>query len=87
MSDIHCVIDQSTTATTFFAYDVSGTLIASSQVPHKQISPHSGWLEHDPQEIIQNLRQSISQVLKDLKTLEISISRLKSVKNFLTSSA
>jgi len=45
-------LDQGTTSSRALVFDVRGTLVASSQKPHRQIYPQSGWVEHDPLEIL-----------------------------------
>ena len=45
-------LDQGTTSSRALLFDVHGTLVASSQKPHRQIYPQSGWVEHDPLEIL-----------------------------------
>lgn len=44
-------LDQGTTSTRFILFDQSGNPKASHQLEHRQIFPHPGWVEHDPQEI------------------------------------
>ena len=41
-------LDQSTTGTKFSIYKPDGTLVDQEIVPHTQISPSEGWLEHNP---------------------------------------
>ena len=60
-------IDQSTTATKFIVYNKNGDLIASKVKNHTQITIQSGWLEHDPNEIMNNLYEIISDCVKELK--------------------
>jgi glycerol kinase len=44
-------IDQGTTSTRFMVFDHDGNEVARHQLAHEQITPGSGWLEHDPHEI------------------------------------
>lgn len=41
-------IDQSTTATKFSVFEINGKLVDKEVIQHRQITPHDGWLEHDP---------------------------------------
>lgn len=59
-------IDQSTTGSKLAVFDTSGSLISQNLIPHRQITKASGWLEHDANEIIQNVEVAIEDTLKDL---------------------
>jgi len=48
-------IDQSTSATKVMLFDESGTIVDKTSREHRQIYPQPGWVEHDPEEIWQNL--------------------------------
>src|SRR6187402_2135982 len=56
-------IDQGTTSTRAMIFDHSGSVIASSQVEHRQFTPQPGWVAHDPLEIWDNVRSVIGQAL------------------------
>ena len=45
------VVDQGTTSTRAIVFDASATPVASSQKEFRQIYPHPGWIEHDPEDI------------------------------------
>jgi glycerol kinase len=45
------VIDQGTTSTRTILFDRQGAAIASAQQEFRQIYPHPGWVEHDPEDI------------------------------------
>ena len=47
-------LDQGTTSTRFIIFDEKNTIVASSQVEHRQIFPKPGWVEHNPEEIWKN---------------------------------
>ena len=49
-------IDQGTTSTRAFVVDADGTASLLCALPHRQIHPHPGWVEHDPEELIAGLR-------------------------------
>lgn len=57
-------IDQSTFSTKVFIIDEDSNIVASSAYRHQQYYPQNGWVEHDAQEIYNNLLKAI----KDLKT-------------------
>ena len=45
------VIDQGTTSTRAIAFDERAKPLASAQMEFRQIYPHPGWIEHDPEDI------------------------------------
>ena len=47
-------IDQSTQGTKGVVFDGEGTLVGRADRPHAQKIDASGWVEHDPREILQN---------------------------------
>jgi len=59
-------IDQSTTGSKFAVFDQEGKLVSQNLIPHRQITKQPNWLEHDPYEIIQNVKATIEDTLKDL---------------------
>ncbi|MEI2784390.1 MAG: glycerol kinase GlpK [Candidatus Nanopelagicales bacterium] len=56
-------IDQGTTSSRAILFDESGTPLASHQVEHEQIFPQAGWVEHDPKEIMRNVRECMGSAL------------------------
>ncbi|MCQ2146937.1 MAG: glycerol kinase GlpK [Bacteroidales bacterium] len=56
-------VDQSTQSTKAFLFDENGKLLNSAGLPHKQIFPREGWVEHDPMEIYANTVEVIKQVV------------------------
>ena len=52
-------IDQGTTSTRALVLDKSGLATLTKVVEHKQIYPQSNWVEHDPEELIRNIRTCI----------------------------
>jgi glycerol kinase len=58
------VIDQSTSATKAMLFDGSGGLLDKVSVPHEQIYPQPGWVEHDAEKIYQNTVQSAKALLE-----------------------
>ena len=49
-------IDQGTTATKSFTLDTSGRFESIAAIEHKQIYPNAGWVEHDAEELLGNVR-------------------------------
>ena len=56
-------IDQSTSATKALLFTPEGALLDSVSLPHEQIYPRPGWVEHDPEEIYRNTVAAISTLL------------------------
>ncbi|MBY0561039.1 FGGY family carbohydrate kinase [Hyphomicrobium sp.] len=49
-------IDQGTTSTRVLVADTDGTVEIACSITHQQIHPHPGWVEHDPEELLSNIR-------------------------------
>lgn len=60
---IAVAIDQSTSATKAFLFDDHGTILHDESIPHRQITPGPGLVEHDPSEILENSYSAIRSVL------------------------
>ena len=63
MTDHVLAIDQGTTSTRAIVFDHSGAIVASGQREHEQIFPRPGWVEHDPVEIWDNVREVVGLAL------------------------
>jgi glycerol kinase len=63
VADHILAIDQGTTSTRAIIFDRKGSVIAADQVPHRQILPRAGWIEHDALEIWSNTRDVIGGAL------------------------
>ncbi len=48
-------IDQGTTSTRALVVGASGEVTTLTSLPHRQHYPRSGWVEHDPEELVGNL--------------------------------
>ncbi|KAF2756530.1 glycerol kinase [Pseudovirgaria hyperparasitica] len=72
-------IDQGTTSSRFLIFDQRGEPIASHQVEFKQIYPHSGWHEHDPEELISSVRVCIEKATQELERKGFSKNQIQSV--------
>jgi glycerol kinase len=56
-------IDQSTSATKALLFTPAGELLDKTSLPHRQIYPRPGWVEHDAEQIYANTLQAIGQLL------------------------
>ncbi|MFT2816389.1 glycerol kinase GlpK [Leifsonia sp. A12D58] len=63
MPDYVLAIDQGTTSSRAIIFDKAGSIISTGQLEHEQIFPKAGWVEHDPKEIWDNVREVIGQAL------------------------
>lgn len=63
MADYVIAIDQGTTSSRAIIFDKSGNIISTGQLEHAQIFPKPGWVEHDPLEIWNNVREVIGLAL------------------------
>jgi glycerol kinase len=67
-------IDQGTTSSRCIVFDRDGEVVAVEQREHEQITPRAGWVEHDPREVIENVRACL-EVGDDLVALGITNQR------------
>ncbi len=63
MAEYVLAIDQGTTSSRAILFDHDGRIAATGQKEHRQIFPHVGWVEHDPVEIWENVREVIGIAL------------------------
>ncbi len=66
-------IDQSTSATKALLFDEQCRLLARTSVDHRQYYPQTGWVEHDAEEIYNNMVEAIRK-LKEMVKSELSAS-------------
>ena len=57
-------IDQGTTGSAAILFDSEGNLVADADRETKQIYPRPGWVEHDPNEILQTSLQVAREVIQ-----------------------
>lgn len=57
-------IDQSTQGTKALLFDEEGTLLCRSDLPHRQIVDEHGWVEHDLNEIYENTKQAVKNLVE-----------------------
>ena len=71
------VIDQGTTSTRAVVFDERAKAIASSQIEFRQIYPHPGWIEHDPEDIwrttLSTAREALAQVGRTATVVALGI--------------
>ncbi|RPI01961.1 MAG: glycerol kinase GlpK, partial [Ignavibacteriae bacterium] len=60
-------IDQSTSSTKTMLFDENAILVARESIDHKQFFPQSGWVEHNPSEILDNTYLSVKSLLEKSK--------------------
>lgn len=53
-------IDQGTTSTRTLVVEADGAMRVAHAISHKQIYPQPGWVEHDPEELIRNIRACVN---------------------------
>ena len=56
-------IDQSTSSTKAMLFDEECRILARQNVDHHQYYPQAGWVEHDAEEIYQNLVEAVRQLV------------------------
>ena len=52
-------IDQGTTSTRVLLVDTDGAIEIACALTHTQSHPHAGWVEHDPEELLANIRHCL----------------------------
>lgn len=67
MKNLILSLDQGTTGSTALLMDTKGKVLGSSNVPFKQIFPKVGWVEHNPQDILDSVKKAIANVFKQTK--------------------
>jgi glycerol kinase len=63
MADYILAIDQGTTSSRAIVFDHSGSIVSTGQKEHEQIFPKPGWVEHNPIEIWDNVREVVGLAL------------------------
>ncbi|HMQ00804.1 MAG TPA: FGGY family carbohydrate kinase, partial [Cyclobacteriaceae bacterium] len=66
-------LDQGTTSSRSILFDEQGNIVAISQKEFTQYFPQSGWVEHDPEEILETqlatLREVVAKAKVDIKNI------------------
>ena len=60
-------IDQGTTSSRAIVFDIEGRIMATAQEEFTQYYPHSGWVEHDPQDLLNTTVDTCRRALKAAK--------------------
>ncbi len=63
MADYVLAIDQGTTSSRAIVFDRSAQIVSRGQLEHDQIFPRAGWVEHDPVQIWDNVREAVGIAL------------------------
>lgn len=58
-------LDQGTTSSRAILFDHDGQIVDKAQIEFNQIYPQTGWVEHDPMEILYSQFQSITSLLSN----------------------
>ncbi len=68
-------LDQGTTGSRFIVFDTQGHVVRQAYKRHRQFYPNPGWVEHDPKELLSNVRGVIRACLKgsDFKLAAIGL--------------
>ncbi|HET6448111.1 MAG TPA: glycerol kinase GlpK [Conexibacter sp.] len=63
MSRYVAAIDQGTSSSRCLIFDRDGAIVGAAQREHAQLHPHAGWVEHDPLEILANVRAVVDEAV------------------------
>nr|CDJ80528.1 Carbohydrate kinase domain containing protein [Haemonchus contortus] len=73
-------IDQGTSSSRFLIFEGdTGDLVTSHQIEVRQLFPNPGWVEMDPSEIIDTVKECITKGVEKLENLGISADEIKSI--------
>lgn len=67
-------IDQSTSSTKAMLFDEECRMLARQNVDHHQYYPQAGWVEHDAEEIYQNLVEAVRQLIASETNTDVKYS-------------
>ncbi|MCL4396966.1 glycerol kinase GlpK [Candidatus Parvarchaeota archaeon] len=60
-------VDQGTTGTKCLIFDINGKVISKAYKRHRQILPKEGWVEHNPLEILNNVKFVLNSAVNSAK--------------------
>lgn len=63
MSRYVAAIDQGTSSSRCILFDRDGAVAGTAQREHRQLHPRAGWVEHDPVEIVANVRAVVDEAV------------------------
>jgi len=69
LMDYIIAIDQSTFGTKVLLVDSTGKIVSKQATPHQQYYPQPSWVEHDPMEIYDNVKQLLNDMLRSQAVL------------------
>ncbi|CAJ1036679.1 FGGY family of carbohydrate kinase, N-terminal domain [Leishmania shawi] len=72
-------IDQGTTSSRCIIFDEKFSILSEHQLPHKQITPQPGWLEHDPEEIYRNCCLCLAEAVKKLRAKDPKFDKVSAI--------
>ncbi|KJH52037.1 glycerol kinase [Dictyocaulus viviparus] len=73
-------IDQGTSSSRFLVFEAdSGELLASHQIEVQQLFPNPGWVEMNPIEIVDTVKECMTKVAEQLESLSIAKYEIKSI--------
>ncbi len=64
MAEYVLALDQGTSSSRAILFDHAGNAVSSAQQEFRQIYPHPGWVEHDPDEIWETQRETAREALR-----------------------
>lgn len=79
MTEYIAAIDQGTTSSRFIIFDKKGQIKFSHQLEFPQYYPHPGWVEHDPDEIIDSITVCMKTVAKKMAAEGIRSKQVKCI--------
>lgn len=72
-------VDQGTTSSRFLIFDSAGIPKTSHQAEFPQIYPQSGWVEHDPYDILDSVRLCMEKAIHNFLNMGYSVGNIKAV--------
>lgn len=72
-------LDQGTTSTRFILFNTEGEIVCIHQKEFSQIYQKPGWVEHDPQELVESANECMTAVGHKLKGLGIAPTQIKAI--------
>lgn len=74
--DFILALDQGTTSSRAILFDASGSIRKIAQEEFRQIFPQSGWVEHDPYEILKSQMSTLNRVISESG---VNVSQIKAI--------
>ncbi|KAJ2376739.1 hypothetical protein H4S02_007840, partial [Coemansia sp. RSA 2611] len=72
-------IDQGTSSSRFLIFDVKGQIVASHQVEYQNFYAKAGWVEKDPNEILESVETAVVGACRRFNSLGFEASQIKTV--------